>query len=95
VIVLIATYQAQPGKGDEIAPLVVQLAQRSRGEPACELYLVNRSTTNPDTFVLYEQYRDEDAIAAHRATAHFQELALGQIIPMLEQRVFDTYRLVE
>jgi quinol monooxygenase YgiN len=95
MIVLIATYTAQAGKGDVIAPLLLELAARSRTEPECELYLVNRSTTDPDTFVLYEQYRDEAAIAAHRETAHFQDLAVGQIIPMLEQRVFDTFRLVE
>ena len=95
MIVLIATYHAQPGKGDVITPLLVQLAERSRAEPECELYLVNRSTTDPDTFVLYEQYRDNAAIAAHRETPHFQELAVGQIIPMLQQRVFDTYELVE
>jgi quinol monooxygenase YgiN len=95
VIALIATYRAQPGKGDVIAPLLVELAGRSRAEPACELYLVNRSITDPDTFVLYEQYRDEATLAAHRETVHFRELAVGQIIPMLEERVFDTYDLVE
>jgi len=95
VIVLIATYRGQPGKGDVIAPLLLELAGRSRAEPECELYLVNRSTTDPDTFVLYEQYRDDAAIAAHRETSHFQELAVGQIIPMLRERVFDTYQLVQ
>ena len=66
VIVLIATYRGKPGTGDTIEPLLVELAAATRAEPGCLLYLVNRSTTAAETFVLYEHYVDEDALAAHR-----------------------------
>jgi quinol monooxygenase YgiN len=95
VIVLIATYRGQPGTGDAIEPLLAELAGASRTEAGNSLYLVNRSTTAPDTFVIYEHYADEGALAAHRESPHFQRLAVGQIIPMLEERVFDVYRLVD
>ena len=95
VIVLIATYRGQPGQGDTIEPLLTELAAATRTEPGCLLYLVNRSTTAPDTFVLYEHYDDEEALAAHRESPHFQRIGVGQVIPMLEERVFDVYRLVE
>ena len=95
VIVLIATYRGKPGTGDTIEPLLAELAAATRDEAGCLLYLVNRSTTAADTFVLYEHYEGEDALAAHRDTPHFQRLAVGQVIPMLEERVFDVYRLVE
>lgn len=94
MIVLIATYRGQEGAGDRIEPLLAQLAAESRAEPGCLLYLVNRSSTTPDTFVLYEHYEDDEALAAHRESAHFQSIAVGRIIPMLEERVFDRYRLV-
>ena len=95
VIVLIATYRGKPGTGDTIEPLLAELAAATRVEPGCLLYLVNRSTTAADTFVLYEHYVDEDALAAHRDSPHFQRIGVGQVIPMLEERVFDVYRLVE
>jgi quinol monooxygenase YgiN len=94
VIVLIATYRGLPGAGEAIEPLLDELAAHTRDEPGCLLYLVNRSTTNPDTFVLYEHYRDDAALAAHRESRHFQDLAVGRIIPQLDAREFDTYRLV-
>jgi quinol monooxygenase YgiN len=95
VIVLIATYRGKPGTGDAIEPLLAELAAASRDEPGCLLYLVNRSTTAVDVFVIYEHYVDDEALAAHRDTPHFQRIAVGQVIPMLEERVFDVYRLVE
>ena len=95
MIVLIATYRGQPGTGDAIEPFLAELATASRTEAGNSLYLVNRSTTAPDTFVIYEHYEDDAALAAHRESPHFQRLAVGQIIPMLEERVFDVYRLVD
>ena len=95
MIVLIATYRGKPGAGDTIEPLLAELAAATRDEPGCLLYLVNRSTTAVDTFVLYEHYVDDDALAAHRDSPHFQRLAVGHVIPMLEERVFDVYHLVE
>ena len=95
VIVLIATYRGQRATGDTIEPLLAELAAATRTEPGCQLYLVNRSTTAPDTFVLYEHYDDEAALAAHRDSPHFQRVAVGQIIPMLEERVFDVFWLVD
>ena len=95
MIVLIATYRGQTGTGDAIEPLLAELAGASRTEPGNSLYLVNRSTTATDTFVIYEHYQDEDALVAHRESPHFQRLAVGHIIPMLEERVVDVYRLVD
>jgi quinol monooxygenase YgiN len=95
VVVLIAVYRGQSRTGDTIGPMLRELAARSREEPGCLQYVVHRSTSTPDTFVLYEQYVDDAAIAAHRSSAHFQDLAVGQIIPMLEVREVDTYHLLE
>jgi quinol monooxygenase YgiN len=95
VIVLIATYRARAEMGDVIEPLLARLAAETRAEPGCLLYLVNRSTSAPDTFVLYEHYEDAEALEAHRASAHFQSLAVDQVIPLLDERLFDVYRLVE
>ena len=41
--------------------------------------------SEPDTVLIYEQYRDEAARDAHRASAHFQRWAIGG----LYQRMLD------
>jgi quinol monooxygenase YgiN len=87
VIVLVAMYHGLPGTGDAIeanlkrmAPLVKQ------HEPGCALYQACRAKDNPDQFLLYEHYVDEQALAAHRDTPHFKEIIEGTIIPLLEKR---------
>ena len=65
-----------------------------RNEPGCVLYQCCRSQSNPDVFLLYEQYETHAALAAHRETPHFQEIIEREIVPMLEQREREFYSLV-
>ena len=41
--------------------------------------------------VLLERYASRAAPAAHRETAHFKDLVLGQIVPRLDSRVVELY----
>ena len=71
---------SEPGCGISASVLV------KASEPGCTFYQANRSPENPDHFLLFEQYRDDAALAAHRETAHFKEIIEGTIVPMLEHR---------
>ena len=62
-------------------------------EPGCALYQASRSQDNPDNFLLYEHYADQEALAAHRETPHFQAIIEGTIIPLLEKRERALYTL--
>jgi autoinducer 2-degrading protein len=85
--VLIARYQAQPGRGDEVAAALTEMAGAvRRDEPACLLYRAARSLDQPDSFVLYEEYRDQRALEAHRETPHFKRLIEGTVVPLLVSR---------
>jgi quinol monooxygenase YgiN len=96
MIVLIAQHYAQEGKDDEVAELLRQMAEycNSDAEPGCLLYIVNRATENPRHFLIYEQYADEDALAAHAETPMFKETLLGKEIPLLENRERSFWRVV-
>jgi quinol monooxygenase YgiN len=95
MIVLVARYQAKPGHGDEVEAALKQMAPLVKAhEPGCGLYQANRSRENPDQFLLYEQYVDEAALAAHRETPHFKQIIEGTIVPMLETREREFYNLV-
>jgi autoinducer 2-degrading protein len=87
MIVLAAYYFGTPGSGDTVAEKLKEMAVHVKAsEPGCLLYHANRSVDNPDNFLLYELYADDDALAAHRETPHFKEIIEGTIIPLLEKR---------
>ena len=92
MIVLVAKYTVKAGQGDQVAAALKRMAPLvAAGEPGCTLYHANRSTENPDLFLLYEHYRDQEALVAHRETPHFKEIIEGAIVPMLERRERELY----
>jgi len=90
--VVLATWRAQPEHVDRVAELLRQLSPLSRAEPGCRYYQAQVSPDEPATFVIYEVYDDEAAFAAHRAGDHFQQLAVGQAIPLLADRSVRTFQ---
>ncbi|MDH3603885.1 MAG: antibiotic biosynthesis monooxygenase [Candidatus Tectomicrobia bacterium] len=45
-----------------------------REEPGNHAYVFHRSKDNPQVFMFYEEYTDEDALTAHRA--HLKEMGI-------------------
>jgi quinol monooxygenase YgiN len=73
----------------EIAETLRQLAEASRTEPGCVSYIPHQVEDDPDTVVIYEQYQDQQALAAHRASAHFQKLAVGGLYQRMRERAVE------
>ena len=92
--VIIATWKAKPGKADEVAQILRELAPKVRNEPCAPLFLANRSLQEPDVFVLYEQYRDEAAFIEHQQTEHFKRLVLERALPLLAHRERPAFSLL-
>ena len=87
MVVLVAKYTVKTGQGDHVEAALRRMAPLVKAsEPGCTFYQANRSPENPDHFLLFEQYRDDAALAAHRETVHFKEIIEGTIVPMLEHR---------
>ena len=97
MIVLMARHMAKEGKGDEVAALLREMSAycNSEAEPGCLMYIVNRSTENPLHFLIYEQYADEAALAAHAETPMFQETIVGKEFPLLESRERSFWEVIE
>jgi autoinducer 2-degrading protein len=68
VIVLL---EVKPERVDDFLKLVSFNASESRKEPGNLRFDVVRSVDNPTLYRLYEVYRDDAAIRAHQATAHY------------------------
>jgi quinol monooxygenase YgiN len=73
----------------DIAETLRQLAEASRLEPGCVSYIPHQVEDDPDTIVIYEQYKDQKALAAHRASDHFQKLAVGGLYQRMKDRAVE------
>jgi quinol monooxygenase YgiN len=71
---------------DEITRILRELTAASRQEPGCATYIPHRVESEPDTILIYEQYRDQAAVDFHRATPHFASHAIGGLYQRMLER---------
>jgi autoinducer 2-degrading protein len=94
MICVAVTYVIKPGHEDEAIALFRQLTDPTRAEPGCRLYVVHRSPAEPSKFFLYEQYDDQAALDAHRASPHFEQYAKRGLFPIVANRSPEIYELL-
>ena len=82
--VLVVRMTAQEGNEDVAAATVRELAEATRQEPGCELYIPVHDPESPGSILIYEQYVDKAAFEAHGASDHFQQLAVDKLFPLME-----------
>jgi quinol monooxygenase YgiN len=70
----------------DVAETLRLLADASRKEPGCVSYIPHQVEDDPDTVLIYEQYVDRKALAAHRESEHFKKLAVGGIYQKMRGR---------
>ena len=75
-----------PEDRDDVAESLRVLAVASRQEPGCINYIPHHLEDDPNTVLIYEQYRDTKALAAHRASEHFKNHAVGGIYQKMRER---------
>ncbi|MEY2797950.1 MAG: hypothetical protein RIS22_216 [Actinomycetota bacterium] len=93
--VLIARYYVKPGNSAAVREALQKMAARVKAdEPACLVYNANIDPQNENLYCLYEIYKDEAALVAHRETPHFKEIIEGIIVPLLEKREREIYEQV-
>jgi len=75
MIGVVATIKVQDGKNGEFEAVFLELAAKVRaGEPGNLAYQLTKSRADPNTYKVLELYKDEEALSAHRQSAHFREL---------------------
>lgn len=85
-IVLQATWTVKAGNEPAVLGALRTLASQSRAEPGCRLYQPYHDPDTPGVIRIFEIYDDEEALAAHGSSDHFQRLVVGEVIPLLESR---------
>lgn len=75
-----------PEDRHEIAEMLKALAEASRQEPGCVTYIPHCVEGEPNTVLIYEQYRDEAAAEAHRHSEHFNKYAVRGLYQKMRDR---------
>ena len=85
MLALVVSMQAKPGHRDAFLAAITADAEASAAnEPGCVSFDVVVDTTDDHHFFLYEVYRDQAALEAHRASPHFAawtEAAAEHVVP--------------
>ena len=92
MVVLAVTWMAKLGREAEVAGIFDKLQTESRKEPGCAMYQVHKHKTDPRRFFIYEQYQDDAALEAHRASPHFLQMAkkdLPKVADRTEGHLFE------
>jgi (4S)-4-hydroxy-5-phosphonooxypentane-2,3-dione isomerase len=92
MLVLAVTWMAKLGHESDAAVIFEKLTAESRKEAGCLMYQVHKHKTDPRRFFIYEQYKDDAAMEAHRTSSHFLQLAkkdLPKIADRTEGHLFE------
>jgi quinol monooxygenase YgiN len=93
--VLVVRMRVAEGNEARVEELIPELAGASRAEPGCELYIPCRDPEDARSYLFFEQYRDRAAFEEHGASEHFQRLAAGELVGLMESRERSFYETVE
>lgn len=91
-VVVVARWHAEPAHHGPVLRLVTELRARSLEEPGCLAYEILVSPTDATAIVLLERYRNAAAVEEHRASAHYREILVGEILPLLAERHVEILR---
>jgi autoinducer 2-degrading protein len=83
-------YTFAPEDADRVESIFRELRDASVKEPGVMQFQVGRSQEKPNVFALWEVYRDQAAVDAHRATEHFARLVINGVRPLAQERNVET-----
>ena len=91
MLILAVHVTINAGHEDEVLDPLTKLQDATRTEPGCIAYFVQRSRENSRHYLIYEQYKDQVALDAHRASNHFKEYGTNGFYRFVEKREAELY----
>lgn len=82
-MLIVADTSSSPENAEVFGRTLTRFAQACRAEPGCLSYEVFCSVEQPERYLSIETYADAEAFAAHRASDHFREIGLGEVMPLV------------
>ena len=85
-VVVVAHWVTTAESLDAVLDHAATLRPQALGEAGCLGYEVYQSVDAPTSIVLIERYRDSAALDEHVNSAHYQDLVVQRIRPLLTER---------
>src|SRR5438445_10361341 len=73
-ITVVATFQAKPGKENELRTTLIGMVAPTRKEAGCVNYDLHASPDDPAKFLFHEDWRCKADLAAHLQSPHVKAL---------------------
>ncbi|RJX83380.1 putative quinol monooxygenase [Pseudomonas sp. LS-2] len=92
LLYLVATLKAAKGSEDKLLSALKALVPLSRQESGCVRYDLHVDREDPSVLIVYEIWRDDEALDDHASSAHFQhflKIAEPLLSAPLEVRILD------
>ncbi|MFJ2812839.1 putative quinol monooxygenase [Streptomyces sp. NPDC091279] len=83
---VVAHYRCAPADAAEVRAALLTAREATRAEPANLAYDVHAVADEPGAFLLYERYTDRAGFDAHKAAAHFEDVIVKTVWPLLTDR---------
>ena len=81
MIVIAGSVAVRPERRDEAVRVALEMERATRAEAGCHAYRFSAALDDPATFLLFEEWESEEALARHFASAHMA--AFQQALPGL------------
>jgi len=86
MVIVTARVKLQSGKSEEFIEAARVMQTHVKNDPGALQYSLCRAADDPDSFMFYERYEDEEAFAYHMSTEHCKTLT-GTIDPLMAEPV--------
>ena len=93
MLILSVYLRVPPDQVEVLRPHMRTVIAASRQEPGCLVYTLAEDQAEPGLIRAFEVYADDDALAAHGASAHFQAWrAVSGQYPREDRTLYDATR---
>ena len=75
-----ALIMAKPGKGKELKAALKEVVEKTKTEPGCIEFRIFEDLDNPEKFVLWEVFRDRQALTEHIETDYTRKYFASGLI---------------
>lgn len=82
---------AKPGMEDYVKRTLKQIMQHSRRDKGCIVYNIHQSNENPAEFMVYMQWKSQEAFEQHNQTAEMKDFRLKLANDMFTEQSPKTY----
>lgn len=82
-MIVIAKLKAKSGEEGKMEDALRGMVAKVEAEEGTLMYSLHRSRKDSAQFLIYEKYKDAEALKAHSATPYFKEL-FGVLQPLLD-----------